>query len=200
MKKHLTVTAIIAAAALAAGLATAPATQQDPPTGGEGMEGMPPMPPPPGEHHEWLQQLVGEWTTESEMAPGMPDMKTTGTDTVRSLGGRWILCDHAGEFPGMGPFTAVLTLGYNPETGKYQGTWIASIEDHMWIYEGTLDPTGKILTLETEGPDMMNPAPGKTAKYRDVIEIKSADHRTMTSSALVEGEWVEFVTMNYHRK
>jgi hypothetical protein len=164
------------------------------------IEGMPPMPPPPGEHHEWLQQLVGTWTVESEMmvGEGMPAMECTGTDTVRSLGGRWVLCDLHSEMPGMGAMDAVLTLGYNPETGKYQGTWVDSMTDHMWVYEGTLDDTGKILTLEAEGPNMMDPTAGM-ARYRDVIEIKSPDHRTLSSFAQVEGEWVQFVTAHYRR-
>jgi hypothetical protein len=171
----------------------APAVQPDP------NAGMPPMPPPPGEHHKWLDQLVGTWAVESEMiAEGLPPMKYTGTDTVRSLGGRWVIGDLKSEVPGMGAMSALLTLGYNPETGKYQGTWVDSVTDHLWVYEGTLDPTRKILTLEAEGPNMMDPTKGDT-KYRDVIEFKSEDHRTLTSSALVDGTWVQFGTANYRK-
>ncbi len=171
-----------------AGAATKPAADQ-----------MPPMPPPPGEHHKWLEKLVGTWTFESEMmAPGMPPMKSSGTDTVRSLGGRWVLGELKHEMPGMGTMNAVLTIGYNSETGKYQGTWVDSVTDHLWIYVGTLDPTEKILTLEAEGPNMMDPAKGNT-KYRDVITFKSADHRTLTSSALVDGKWVQFMTAHYRK-
>jgi predicted enzyme related to lactoylglutathione lyase len=161
-----------------------PAIQQDP-----GIQAM----QPPGEHHKWLEQLVGTWTVESETIG-----EGTGTDTVRSLGGRWVVCDLKSEVPGMGPMNAVLTLGYNSETGKYQGTWVDSITDHLWVYEGTLDPTRKILTLEAEGPNMLDPTKGDMP-YRDVIEFKSADHRTLTSSAFVDGEWVQFMTANYRK-
>lgn len=155
--------------------------------------------PEPGEHHKWLEQLIGAWTVESEMGgEGMPSMKATGTDTVRSLGGRWVICELKSEMPGMGAMHAVMTLGYNPETGKYQGTWVDSVSDLLWVYEGTLDPTRKILTLEAEGPNMMDPAAGRT-RYRDVIEFKSDEHRTLTSSALVDGEWVQFMTANYRK-
>ena len=166
----------------------------------EGMEGMPPMPPPPGEHHQWLDQLLGTWAVESKMTDGEsgPAAECTGTDTVRSLGGRWVICELESELPILGPMSAVLTLGYNSQTGKYQGTWVDSMQDHMWVYEGTLDAAGKILTLEAEGLNMMDPTAGNTM-YRDVIEIKSPDHRTLTSSVLVEGEWVQFVTAEYRR-
>jgi hypothetical protein len=70
---------------------------------------------------------------------------------------------------------------------------------NMWVYEGTLDPTGKILTLDTEGPSFT--AEGKTAKYKDIIELKSDDHRTLTSQVLGEdGKWNHFMTAHYRRK
>lgn len=41
--------------------------------------------------HEWLHKLVGEWSFEGEcgMGPDQPPMKSTGSETVRSLGGLW---------------------------------------------------------------------------------------------------------------
>ena len=43
-------------------------------------------------------------------------------------------------------------------------------------------------------------APGRTAKYKDVIEIKSADHRILTSFFLGDdGKWQEFMTAHYQR-
>lgn len=161
-------------------------------------EAMPPMPPPPGEHHAWLDQLVGTWAFESVMGEGEQAMRCTGTETVRSLGGRWIISQLDAELPGMGPMSAVLTLGYNPETGNYQGTWVDSMTDHLWVYEGTLDPARRTMTLEAEGPNMMDPTAGSTM-YRDVIEFKSAAHRTLTSFARVEGEWVQFGSASYRR-
>lgn len=160
---------------------------------------MPPMPPAPGEHHKWLEQLVGEWTVESEMIPpGMDPIKSKGTDSVRSIGGRWIVAELTNEIPGLGAMQAIMTLGYDSEKSKYQGTWVDSIQDHMWIYTGTIDATGKILTLEAEGPNMMDPS-GPPGKYRDVIEIKSADQRTLTSSGFMDGKWVQFGVSTYRR-
>lgn len=202
MKKYALLTAVVIAPIVGAVLAQqperpkvegVPAAQPDP------NAGMPPLPPPPGEHHKWLDQLVGTWTVESEMnAGGDEPIKCVGTDTVRSIGGRWVICDLKSEIPGMGPMAAVLTIGYNTEKGTYQGAWVDSITDLLWVYTGTLDPTRKILTLEAKGPNMMDPGKGDML-YRDVIEIKSADHRTLTSSAMVEGEWVQFATANYRR-
>ena len=207
MKSHhrlILTAALTLTAALSAGVATMPAAQQDKPPAALPAPVAQDTPTPPGEHHKWLQQLVGNWTVESEMmmGPDTPPVKSTATDTVRSLDGRWIIGEMKGEMPaamGGGKVTAIITLGYDVEKGKYQGTWIDSMHDLLWVYTGTLDATGKILTLEAEGPNMMDPADKTRVKYRDVIEIKSADHRTLTSSAFMDGQWVQFGVTNYRR-
>jgi len=56
-----------------------------------------------------------------------------------------------------------------------------------------------VLTLEAEGPDMAGA--GKMAKYRDVIELKTPDHRVLTSHMLGDdGVWHQFMTAHYRRK
>lgn len=157
--------------------------------------------PGPEKEHAWLKQLIGEWETEAEMSmePGQPPHKTKGTESARALGEFWVIAEVKGDTPMGVPMSAVLTLGYDGGKKKYIGTWIDSMMNHLWLYEGSLDPTGKILTLETEGPHMMDP--GKKAKYRDVIEIKNKDHKVLTSSALGDdGKWTSFGTVNFRRK
>jgi hypothetical protein len=62
-----------------------------------------------------------------------------------------------------------------------------------------LDPSGKVLTLDTEGPSFTEE--GKTAKYQDIIEVKSDDHRVLSSQSLGEdGKWHRFMTANYRRR
>lgn len=151
--------------------------------------------------HRWLEQLVGEWTSEAvgDMGPDKPAETCHGTESVRALGGYWIVAEGRGEMPGGGPASMMMTIGYSPQKQRYVGTWVGSMMSHLWIYEGTLDAAGKVLTLETEGPDFG--APGKLAKYRDVIELVSPDHRTLTSHVLGEdGQWRRMMTANYRRK
>jgi Protein of unknown function (DUF1579) len=154
----------------------------------------------PQQEHQWLQQLVGEWTYEAEatMAPGQPPSKCEGSERVRSLGGLWILAEGQGEMPGGGAATTVLTLGYDPQKQRYVGTWIGSMMTHLWVYDGTLDAAGRVLTLTAEGPHMA--AEGKMAKYKDEIEFKSDDHRVLTSHMRGEdGEWRGFMVAHYRR-
>jgi hypothetical protein len=155
----------------------------------------------PQKEHLWLQKLAGEWTCEAEMTmkPDQPPIKSTGTETVRSLGGLWILAEGHGEMPGGGHATTMLTLGYDPETRRYVGTWVGSMMTHMWVYDGALDPAGTVLTLDTEGPSMAGD--GKMAKYQDVIEVQSDDHRILSSQVLGDdGKWFRFMTAHYRRR
>ena len=162
-----------------------------------------PMQAAPQEGHRWLQQLVGEWTTEAQMtmAPGESGEICKGIERVRSLGGLWIVAEGQGEMPGGGEATMLLTLGYDPGKKRYVGTWVGSMMTHLWLYDGELDASGNILTLNSEGPDMSpGAAPGKLAKYQDVIAIESAGHRTLTSHCLGDdGKWQQFMTAHYRR-
>lgn len=157
----------------------------------------------PQKEHEWLQVFVGEWTHEADTAAEPGASCSSGapwTETVRSLHGVWVVFEGQGEMPGGGAATTIMTLGYDPQKQRYVGTWIGSMMTHLWVYEGTLDPTGKVLTLETEGPDFSGGS-GKMAKYKDMIRLESNDHRVLTSHVQGEdGEWREFMTAHYRRK
>lgn len=156
----------------------------------------------PQKEHEWLHQLVGEWTYEAEcsMGPGQPAMKSGGSERVRSLGGLWVVCEGEGEMPGGGPATMIITLGYDPKKQRFVGSFVGSMMAQMWVYEGSLDAAGKVLTLDTEGPNFADA--GETmSKYQDIIEIESVDHRVLRSRTLGEdGQWREFMTAHYRRR
>ena len=155
----------------------------------------------PQKEHQWLQQLVGEWTSEADcsMGPGQPSTKSYGTERVRMVGGVWMVGEGQGEMPGGGTATMIMTLGYDAQKKKYLGTWIGSMMTHMWHYDGEMDATGRILTLSAEGPSMAGD--GTMAQYQDIIEIKSKDHRTLSSRVLgPDGTWNHFMTAHYRRK
>ena len=153
--------------------------------------------PAPQKEHAWLKQLGGEWETESEavMGPGAPPMRSKWTESVRTLGGFWSVAEMTSDMMGT-PVVGVMTIGYDAKKKKYVGTWVCSMCDLLFQYEGTVD--GNVLTLNTEGPHMVT---GKLVKMRDVIEIKDRDHKVLTSSMLGEdGKWMPFMTMTSRRK
>ena len=159
----------------------------------------------PTKQHQWLQKLVGDWNYEHECAsgPDKPPEKLTGSETVRSLGGMWVLCEGKGTMPDGAPAFTLMTLGYDPQRERFVGTWIGSMMTHMWVYEGELNAAATVLTLNTEGPAFSAEGKplGTMAKYKDVIEFKSDNHRVLTSHTLGEdGKWQQFMTADYRRK
>lgn len=146
--------------------------------------------PQPTAEHKWLEQFVGDWetTAKSEESPDVPSMTCEGTIKSQMLGGFWVVNRTTNKVQGM-EIEAVQSIGYDPKKKKYIGTYVDSVMSHMWIYEGTVDKTGKILTLEAEGPNMMEP--GKTAMYRDIYEFKSKDEIIATAQYQdPSGNWV----------
>ncbi len=154
----------------------------------------------PQKEHRWLKRLVGDWSYEGEgtMEPGQAPVKSAGTERVRSLGDVWFVADGKTEMPDGSPATTVMTLGYDTDRKRFAGTWIGSMMTHLWVYDGELDEAKNVLTLNSEGPRMTGD--GGMAKYRDVIELKSDDHRILTSHVLGDdGSWRHFMTATYTR-
>lgn len=159
-----------------------------------------PAPAAPAKDHEWLEQLVGEWDIQFKvyMQPDQPPVETSGTDSVRALGNHWIIAETKTTMMGAA-YTGILSVGYDPLKKHFNGTWIDSFGGHLWVYKGTLNDAGDTLTLETEGPSLQSP--GKTARYKDVIQITGKDSRTFTSTTETEdGKWVKIVAIDYRRK
>jgi hypothetical protein len=149
--------------------------------------------------HLWLSKLVGDWSFEAEclMGPGQPPVKTTGSQTVRMLGGLWMIGEGEGECPDGSRAKSIITLGYDPEKQRFVGTFIASMMTHLWPYEGTLD--GNVLTLDSEGPSFSGD--GTTVKYQDIVELRDDDHWILRSRMPGEdGKWLEFMTAHYRRQ
>jgi hypothetical protein len=155
----------------------------------------------PQKQHHWLQKLVGEWTIEEEIpaTADRPAQKQTGTETVRPIGGFWILAEGRGQMPGGGEASTVMTLGFDPQKQRFVGTWIGSMMTYLWVYDGELDAAERVLSLYAEGPSMADD--GTTARYRETIELRSDDHRVFSSHMLgADGSWKPLMTASYRRK
>lgn len=154
----------------------------------------------PQQEHAWLQKLVGEWNYETEPATeGEGAGKVyRGTETVRALGGLWVVAEGQGETCG-GSMETLVTLGYDPEKSRYVGTWVGSIMTMQWVYTGAVTEDGRALHLDCEGPSFSGD--GTIVPYRDIIEFLDDNHRVLRSTVQnPEGGWYEFMTTHYYRK
>src|SRR3546814_6080137 len=149
----------------------------------------------PQAEHGFLEKLVGTGeVTSKEMGEGEP-----WTEVVRSLHGLWVIAEGNGQMPGGGDASTVMTLGYDPDRSRYVGTWIGSMMNHLWVYEGEVSADGTTLSLYASGPDFENP--GKTGEYREQIVIQEDDHRIFNSShRQTEGHWKQLMEVHNRRE
>jgi hypothetical protein len=153
----------------------------------------------PQDQHKWLHRMIGDWNCEgeAEMAPGQPPVTWKSTETVRSLGGVWVIGEGLGQTPDGGESKSVMTLGYDTAKQRFVGTFVANMMTNLWVYEGMLE--GNVLTLDTEGPRMDDS--GAIAKYQDIVEIQSDNERTLTSRMQgPDGDWTTVMSMRYTRR
>jgi hypothetical protein len=146
----------------------------------------------------FVHGLAGEWSvaTQTVLGPGQEPIRSESRESARMVG-NWLVAESVGDAGGR-PFTAILTLGWDPHEERFVATWIDGVQRHLWHYSGALDESGATLTLETEGPFMGDRS--RTARYRVLIEALAPDRKVMRSEILgPHGEWFEFSRAEYQR-
>jgi Protein of unknown function (DUF1579) len=158
------------------------------------------MNPKPTTQHEWLKQLLGDWTVQATCK--MPDGSTSITkaqETVRQIGELFVVAELTGQTPGSDqPLSSLLTLGFDPDKDKFVGSWIGSPMPQLITYEGTLSDDAKTLTLDCQAPGYEDPT--ETKSYQDVLVIKSTNEREFHSQIQNDdATWTRFMSSMYTR-
>ena len=171
------------------------------PAVGAAAQDMPPL-PKPGPEHQLFKEDEGTWDAKVEVfpGPGAAPMVSKGVEiNTVGCGGLCLITDFKGEvMPGQ-VFHGHGTAAYDPQKKKYVGTGVDSNSMSIGHYEGSVDAAGKTLTMEGEMPSPFEP--GKSVRVREVIEIKSPDQKTITTSVQgPDGSWFPLVTVNARRK
>ena len=154
----------------------------------------------PTKEHEFLKKFVGKWEVETkgQAGEGQPEVAMNGTMEASMFGKFWMVNNCSYDMSGTPVMKGIQTIGYDADKKKYVGTWIDTMLNKMWMYEGTVDESGNKIMLEAEGPDMTDPK--KTAMFRDSYEFKSDDEIIATSEVRVNGKWVTMMTGTAKRK
>lgn len=150
--------------------------------------------------HRWLAQLVGEWRSEMELPSpdGGSPIIVRGTETVRLIGDLWLHLEGRSEMPGCGESHNIMSVGFDPKSGRFVGTWMGSMMNYMWSYKGTLDQAAGVLTLESIGPRFDES--GESALYHDMITIVDSSHRVLNGKVQTrEGGWDSVCEVHYYR-
>lgn len=153
----------------------------------------------PSEKHKVLAQLVGSWDAHSKafMRPGQPPLESHGTAETRLiLGGRFLQEDYSNTFANT-PFQGHGLTGYDLLKQKYVNVWVDNLGSWLTLSEGSLDPSGKVLTLTGEMPD---PQTGKGRPTKTVTRIESADRHVFEIYDHVDGKDVKIMEVTYTRR
>jgi hypothetical protein len=156
----------------------------------------------PREEHRFLDRLLGDWIYTSSTGHkdyDVNDPDKVWTETVRSIGGLWVLSEGEGGMGDGSRSSMIMTLGYDPRLGHYVGTWIGSMMDKLWVYKGWVEDDGQTLVLEAEGPSFEDQS--RTEVYRDVIHFHDDDHRSFSGSVRKpDGSFHVFMTSESKRR
>ena len=123
----------------------------------------------PGEAHQRLGVLVGVWETETKSwmggeGSGEPMVTRGTTENSWFLGGRFLKQEFKGEMMGRTMSGFGLT-GYDNFAKKYVGMWVDDMSSTLSTMEGSVDRTGKVLTMYGKMDEWMTGELGKTVKY-----------------------------------
>lgn len=123
--------------------------------------------PSPTKEHKVLMQDVGEWEIEGKMLMPTGFEKFKAEEKVTAIGGFWTVSHYSADV--LGGLKGSSTLGYDPETKMYVGTWVDSFQPSPTKMKGKYDAKTKTMTFETMGVGMDGkPMPGKIIiKYND---------------------------------
>lgn len=143
--------------------------------------------PPAG--FDALPQWSGEWETESEIyaEPGKPPLKAKGKEKAQMVGRHWLVCEGESDMMGT-PYKVVTIIGFDEKKKMFAATTVDAFSNVQFRHEGPIDAAGKIITMEGTLPDPANPS--QRAKLRQVLEIKTPDHKVYSSFLQsANGKW-----------
>ena len=122
----------------------------------------------PGDPHKKLEELAGTWDAETKMWPAGPNsepMVSKGTTEMKMvLGGRYLMQTFSGTMMDSA-FTGIGYFGYDNFKKKYFGSWIDDMSTGMGTMEGTVDKTGRVISMWGKMDEPATGEKNKPVKY-----------------------------------
>lgn len=112
----------------------------------------------PVAEHEWIAKLSGRWTgrvrTYTAFAQKDPLISEWTREARMEKGGLFLTDDVRGKFVGA-DFEAGGILGYDKDLKQFVGAGSSNLGSFLETWHGTLDASGKVLTLTGEPQNRM---------------------------------------------
>ena len=150
--------------------------------------------------HDRLQKLVGSWDLQGKaFSHMMGEIPFGGVVTYKpKWDGKFLDSTYEGP-PGMDgkPMRGAGVIGYNRLSGKYEGTWMMSMNTNITYITGVWDEKDKAFKYA----GTMDMPDGTTWKMRQVFTMVSDDKMTEEQwTTAPGGKEIKSVTMTYTRK
>ena len=130
--------------------------------------------PTPSEEHKIVMMDVGEWTITGKMLLPQGFQEFKGEETVVAIGKFWTVSHYSSDI--FGGLKGSTTIGFDPRSKKFVGTWVDSFQPAATHMKGTYDKKTKTMTYATTGIGMDGkPMPGKI-----IIQYKDENSHTFT--------------------
>jgi hypothetical protein len=153
----------------------------------------------PGPNLKFLEKWIGKWETTSRifMAPGAQPMESHGRAEYKwAIEGRWLEERFDGQMMGMQHKGVGLT-GYDSFNKQFTGCWADSLNSSMINLTGSLDQTGKVLTMFGRMDEPTTGERGKTVRFQTTVI--DDDTKKMTIDEVQYGQPFTVVEVTYKR-
>ncbi len=151
----------------------------------------------PGPQHAELMKQAGKWkaVTKMWMGPGEPTVTEGVSMSKATLGGRFLMDEFKGTFMNK-PFEGMGFTGYDNQHKEYVGIWFDTMTTNAMISRGTMDASGKVLTMTSE---MEDPGTGEKAPIKMVTTFVDANSHRFEMFENHGGQEVKSMEITYTR-
>ena len=156
----------------------------------------------PGEGQKKLAPMVGTFETKvrtwMDPDPSKPPEDTAGSSVnTWALGDRYVQMKYDGIMMGE-TLTGIGFLGFDNVSKKYVSTWMDTAGTGMMWSTGTMDASGKVLSMKAMVND---PSTGKPSAADTKITITDNDHHKLEMwGRNPEGKMAKIMEIEYTRK
>ncbi|MCI0568331.1 MAG: DUF1579 domain-containing protein [Acidobacteria bacterium] len=151
----------------------------------------------PGPQHAELMKNAGSWNAviKSWMSPGDPVVTKGSANYKPILGGRFLMEEYKGIMMDK-PFEGFGITGYDNTKKEYTNVWMDSMGTMMIFARGTMDASGKVLTMTSQWED---PVTGEVAAMRMVTTFVDASTKKFEMYGTHGGQEAKEMEITYTR-
>lgn len=153
----------------------------------------------PGPNIKFIEKWIGKWDTTSKifMEPSAAPVEAHGHSEYKwAIEGRWLEERFDGQMMGM-PHKGVGLTGYDGFNKQFVGCWADNLNPAMINFTGSLDQTGKVLTMFGKMDEPTTGEHGKTMRFQTTI-VDDETHK-MTIDEVQYGQPFTVVEVTYKR-